>query len=231
MSLLQQAKLTSRVVAKALVQNYGRCMQYSAVVDKINRQPLLGSFKQANANVPAFSSREKMWSFIADRFPGAIDYLEFGVHLGHSILYFASQNGSADSRFFGFDCFSGLPEDWNSNYKRGHFDTGGRVPETSDSRVSFVAGMFQETLPKFVAEFKTDNKIVVNIDCDLYSSALYCLTKLDAILPSGTIIIFDEFGSVLHEFRAAHDYLSSYRRQFKVICSHDNFFTIAGELL
>jgi len=36
---------------------------------------------------------------------------------------------------------------------------------------------------------------------------------------------------VLHEFRAEHDYLASYRRDFRVICSHDNFYTIAGELL
>ena len=90
--------------------------------------------------------------------------------------------------------------------------------------------MFQDTLPRFVADFRARGRVIVNIDCDLYSSALYCLTKLDAALPKGTIIIFDEFGSVLHEFRAVHDYLSSYRRQFKVICSHDDFYTIAGEL-
>jgi len=172
-----------------------------------------------------------MWSFIASRAPAAIDYLEFGVHQGHSILYFAEQNSSTNSRFFGFDCFTGLPEDWNSNYKRGHFDTGGRMPKAVDSRVEFVVGMFQETLPKFILNFKTDNKIVVHLDCDLYSSALYCLTKLDAVLPTGTVLIFDEFGDVLHEFRALNDYISSYRREVKVICSHDDFFTIAVELL
>ncbi len=135
------------------------------------------------------------------------------------------------ANFFGFDCFTGLPEDWNSNYKRGHFDTGGRMPKTVDSRVEFVVGMFQQTLPKFILNFKTNNKIVVHLDCDLYSSALYCLTKLDAVLPTGTVLIFDEFGDVLHEFRALNDYISSYRREVKVICSHDDFFTIAVELL
>jgi O-methyltransferase len=231
MSLLQQAKHTRHVLTNAFKHNYGRRMPYSAFVDWVNRQPLLDRFRQENSDVPAFSSREEMWSFIASRSAGTIDYLEFGVHRGHSILYFASQNRSPDSRFFGFDCFTGLPEDWNRNYPRGHFDTGGRVPETTDTRVNFVVGMFQDTLPKFVAEYKADRQIIVNIDCDLYSSALYCLTKLDPVLPSGTIIIFDEFGSVLHEFRAAQDYLSSYRREFKVICSHDDFFTVAGALL
>jgi O-methyltransferase len=231
MSLLRQARQTRRAVTNALKYNYGWCLPYSTTVDEMNRQSLLRSFRQENAHVPSFSSREKMWSFIVNRFPGAIDYLEFGVHRGQSILYFASQNSAPDSRFFGFDCFKGLPEDWNGDYRRGHFDTGGRVPETADARVSFVAGLFQDTLPKFVAEFKTDKKIIVNIDCDLYSSALYCLTKLDVVLPKGTTIIFDEFGSVLHEFRAAQDYLASYRRAFEVICSHDNFYTVAGDLL
>src|SRR5271170_2865109 len=117
MSLLQQAKRTKSVLASAFKYNYARCVPYSAIVDKINRQPLLGSFRQKNSHVPSFRSREKMWSFIADRVAGAIDYLEFGVHRGHSIRYFASQNESADSRFFGFDCFTGLPDDWNNDYK------------------------------------------------------------------------------------------------------------------
>ena len=231
MSLRQHARRTKRTLANAFIANYGRYMQYSKIIDKINRRPLLHSFTEKNSNVTSFPTREAMWSFIASRAPAAIDYLEFGVHQGHSILYFAEQNSSINSRFFGFDCFSGLPEDWNSNYKRGHFDTGGRLPKTVDSRVEFVVGMFHETLPEFISNFKTDNKIVVHLDCDLYSSALYCLTKLDAILPTGTVLIFDEFGDVLHEFRALNDYISSYRREVKVICSHDDFFTIAVELL
>jgi hypothetical protein len=157
--------------------------------------------------------------------------LEFGVHEGHSILYFSRENRSDRSRFFGFDTFSGLPEDWNADYPRGHFDTGGRPPKSDDCRVKFITGLFQETVPGFISRFKKDNKLIVNVDCDLYSSALYCLTKLDGILSKGTILIFDEFGDVLHEFRAVNDYMSSYRRKFGVICSHDNFYTIAVELL
>jgi len=231
MSLKQHARRTTRSLAKALYVNYGRYMPYSATIDRMNRRPLLSGFARKNASVPTFRSREEMWSFILRSRAGAIDYLEFGVHQGHSILYFASQNRSPGSRFFGFDSFTGLAEDWNGAYKRGHFDTGGRTPETADSRVEFIVGFFQQTLSRFVAEFTAVNTIIVNIDCDLYSSAIYCLTKLDALLPRGTIIMFDEFGDVLHEFRAANDYIASYGRKFKVICSHDNFYTIAVELL
>lgn len=231
MSLRHHAKRTGRVLSHAFVVNYGRYMQYSKMIDRMNRRPLLHGFRQRNSDVPSFPTREAMWSFIANRFPGAIDYLEFGVHQGHSILHFANQNKSTDSRFFGFDTFTGLPEDWNNDYKRGHFDTGGRMPKTDDPRVRFIVGLFQDTLPRFVSDFKTGNRIIVNIDCDLYSSSLYCLTKLDSVLPKGATLIFDEFGEVLHEFRAVQDYLSSYRRETKVICSHDGFYTIAVELL
>lgn len=231
MFLRHQAQRAKGTLTNALIANYGRYMHYSRMIDRMNRRPLLQNFKQKHADVPSFPTREAMWTFLAGRTPGAVDYLEFGVHQGHSILYFAQQNRSPDSRFFGFDSFAGLPEDWNGHYQRGHFDTAGRVPNTADPRVQFIVGMFQETLPKFVAGFAASNKIIVNLDCDLYSSALYCLTKLDALLPSGTVLIFDEFGDVLHEFRALNDYLASYRRELKVICSHDNFFTIAVELL
>jgi hypothetical protein len=232
MSLMQQARRCTRAAARSLKVSYGRWMPYSAAVDKLNRQPLFARWRQENSHVPSLCTREDMWSFITNEFPAAIDYLEFGVYRGHSILFFAGRNNSTHSRFWGFDSFNGLPEDWSSEYKRGDFDTGGCVPETTDTRVSFIAGLFQETLPKFVSEYERRNhQVIVHIDCDLYSSTLYCLTKLDAILPSGTIVIFDEFGSELHEFRAANDYFASYRRGFKVICSHDSFCTIAGVLL
>jgi O-methyltransferase len=205
-------------------------MSYSSWIDRINRRPLFQRFADGNSNVPSFATREAMWCFIANQRQEAIDYLEFGVHQGHSIFHFAGQNRSGNSRFFGFDSFAGLPEDWNPDFKRGHFNTGGRPPRTGDGRVEFVVGWFQETLPKFISSFGTGNKIIVHIDCDLYSSALYCLTKLDPVLPAGTILIFDEFGDVLHEFRAVNDYLSSYRREAKALCAHDDFFAVAVEL-
>jgi hypothetical protein len=221
----------TRTLKRAFVTNYARYFGYSQIIDRLNRRPLLHAFVRDNPNVPAFSTREEMWSFIVNEVSAAVDYLEFGVHEGHSISQFAKKDNRPNSRFFGFDCFTGLPESWNDDYRRGHFDTGGRVPPLTDPRVEFVVGMFQETLPKFLVNFKAKNKLIVNLDCDLYSSALYCLTKLDPVLTKGAIVILDEFGDVLHEFRALNDYLLSYRRQVRVICSHDEFFTIAVELI
>src|SRR5689334_11269923 len=41
-----------------------------------------------------------------------INYLEFGVADGHSFRWFVQQNANPGSRFYGFDTFTGLPEDF-----------------------------------------------------------------------------------------------------------------------
>ncbi len=214
-------------LGKTLYARYRRHARYSRKVDRLNRMPLLSSFVREHADVPSFATREAMWDFLAQQTAGRIDYLEFGVHEGGSILHWAKRNTDADSRFFGFDTFTGLPEDWSQGFERGHFDTGGRTPATDDPRVQFVKGLFQDTLPAFLASFAPRSRLIVHNDSDLYSSTLFCLTTLDRIIAPGTIVIFDEFGDVMHEFRALQDYLASYRRKFEVLCSHDNFFTMA----
>jgi O-methyltransferase len=146
-----------------------------------------------------------------------IDYLEFGVHKGDSIVRWAELNRNPESRFFGFDSFEGLPEDYNPSYRRGTFDTGSAEPRINDPRVSFVKGWFQRTLPGFVDGFTPRSRLVVHNDSDLYSSTLFVLTEMDRFLVPGTIIIFDEFSSPLHEFRAFHDYLSAYMRESKAL--------------
>jgi O-methyltransferase len=59
----------------------------------------------------------------------------------------------------------------------------------------------------------------VNIDADLYSSTLFVLTQLHPIFKKGSILIFDEFSSVLHEFRAFEDYCVAYNVKFEVTAS------------
>ncbi|MDQ6843014.1 MAG: hypothetical protein M3Z92_01485, partial [Bacteroidota bacterium] len=49
-----------------------------------------------------------------------INYLEFGVADGHSFNWWMTQNTQAGSRFYGFDTFTGLPEDFGP-YKKGTF--------------------------------------------------------------------------------------------------------------
>lgn len=217
-------------IRRAVESQYGKFCPYSRVIDKYNRIPLLRAFADTHAGIPAFGTREEMWDFLARGADDTIDYFEFGVHEGRSILHWADNNGSKDSRFFGFDSFRGLPEHWNSAYPKGRFDTNGCAPVTRDPRVQFMHGLFQDTLRPFLATYAKRSQLVLHIDCDLYGSSLYCLTQMDQYMEPGTILIFDEFGDPQHEFRAFQDYLSAYRRNFKVLCSHDGFFTAAVQI-
>jgi O-methyltransferase len=228
---MSPASRVKRAVAKAIYTNYGRHAPYLRQLERLNRMPLLSSLAKESRRTPSFPTREAMWDFLCDRARPRIDYLEFGVHRGHSILHWAARNRDPESRFYGFDTFTGLPERWSSLYPEGHFDTGGRPPDTADARVAFVKGLFQDTLPAFLERWRPEGALVVHNDCDLYSSTLFCLTTLDRILEPGSLIVFDEFGDVLHEFRAFQDYVAGYRRQFRVVCSHDDFFTVAVEML
>lgn len=221
-------------MAKAEVsRRYRRHGLFSRSLDRLNRLPLLRDFTHLYPDVPRFATREAMWNYLADETSGPIDYLEFGVHQGHSLLHWSLANRNPASRFVGFDTFEGLPEHWNQAYPKGHFDMAGQMPSTDDPRVTFVKGLFQDTLGAFLAGYvaRPGVRRVVHIDCDLYTSALYCLTKLDSLLETGTIVVFDEFGDVQHEFRAFNDYTTSYRRGAKLICTHDDVFTAAVEML
>ncbi len=149
-----------------------------------------------------------------------IDYLEFGVYQGASIREWSNLNQQKDSRFFGFDCFLGLPETWNNRrttFAKGTFDVGGNIPVIDDSRVSFVKGLFQESLPGFLRQFQPRNRLVVHLDADLYSSTLYVLSRLHDVMPAGTIVFFDEF--ITEEFRAWEDYVASHIREYSVLGS------------
>ena len=58
----------------------------------------------------------------------SIDYLEFGVASGIAIKWWAEKNINPESRFYGFDVFTGLPEDFGV-MKKHHYDTEGNIPK------------------------------------------------------------------------------------------------------
>jgi hypothetical protein len=159
-----------------------------------------------------------------------IDYLEFGVYEGWSIRQWSKLNQHPDSRFVGFDTFTGLPEDWNALRKAGAFDVKGASPDEPDPRVSFVAGLFQETLVGFLRGFEAKSQLVIHIDCDLYSSTLFCLTTLDRHMPPGSVLIFDEFYDVLHEFAAYRDYTAAFMRSYDGIAYTPHYVQVALKL-
>jgi hypothetical protein len=133
-------------------------------------------------------------------------YLEFGVYAGRSMRWWSQHLRQPGAMLVGFDSFEGLPEDWRPDMPTGHFATGGAPPEIDDPRVSFVKGLFNETLPAY--RLPEHDQLIVNIDCDLYSSAATVLSWLEPHLRRGTLLYFDELPDRDHEMRALKEFLA-----------------------
>lgn len=129
---------------------------------------------------------------------------EFGVFQGTSLTQIA---GFFEGRtVHGFDSFVGLPESWSGTAKdAGAFDIGGKPPELPVSNVEFHVGFFDETVPKFAAEYDGPFSFV-HLDADLYSSTKTVMDALFDWFVPGTVIVFDEYfgyhGWQNHEHKA-----------------------------
>ena len=159
----------------------------------------------------------------------AIDYLEFGVFKGDTLKIWVVNNKNPESYFGGFDTFSGLPESWG-NIVAGTFSAEDLLPDVNgDKRVEFIKGLIQDTLPIFLEKYtRTNKKLIVHIDVDLYNATLITLILMNPFFIKGDIVIFDDFHTLTkteHEFKAYLDYLSLYGRKIRPAynVNHDHF--------
>ena len=193
--------------------------RYFATVDRINRNALVKKFALENESVPTFTDRLKQWHFlnreILQNLP--IDYFEFGVYKGESIREWSKLSVSPYSRFYGFDTFTGLPEPWFKEFGEGAFDVGGRIPDISDTRLTFIKGTFQDTLGIFLNSFSRRSRMVVHLDADLFSSTIFVLFSMHQYFKEGDIIMFDDFLDPLGEFMAFSNYCQAFRIKPKLI--------------
>ncbi len=208
---------------------FARIIPDSYKLKTIVNMSTLKTWEKKQTSFPIFGTRYEMYDFIQKEYleNESCDYLEFGVYEGASINYWCKLNENPQSRFYGFDTFTGLPEAWKnllSDIPSGTWTTKGNLPKIDDKRVMFYKGLFQETIDPFLEKYQPSEKIVIHNDSDLYSSSLYLLTRLDDIIKKNTIIIFDEFSNVMHEFKALEDYCSAYNRKYKVISATENFY-------
>jgi O-methyltransferase len=179
----------------------------------------LGRWFKANGysfhKAPRFTERCDLYAAIASRIEGdAVLYLEFGVWQGAALRTWSKLLRNPFSSLHGFDSFEGLPEAWNTMPK-GSFDVKGVLPQFDDTRIILHKGWFHETLPIFV--LPEHERLVINLDADLYESTKYVLDTLRAAICPGTIIIFDEFNDRLHELKAFNEFLETSQMNFRFL--------------
>ena len=150
-------------------------------------------------------------------------FYEFGVWRASSFKYLMK----VFNKGYGFDTFTGLPEDWNTGRnieEAGSYSADGNVPIIEGGQ--FVVGKFEDTLPVFFSESRPMAS-VINFDADLYSSTFCALTFSKSVVDHNTILIFDEL--IMHEsweqdeFKALNEFCLINHCSYEVIAI--SFFT------
>jgi O-methyltransferase len=179
-----------------------------------------------------YNKRKELYKFVIEKesLHGSINFIEFGVADGDSFKWWVENNKDTRSCFEGFDTFSGLPENWGP-FKKGDMSTKNKIPEINDYRCKFYEGLFQQTLPAFLKGFDFNNRTIIHMDADLFSSTLYVLTSIAPYLKKNDIIFFDEFNVPMHEFFAFDIFVNSYYVKYEIIGAINNFYQIAVKIL
>ena len=199
------------------LRKLGYACRYLAWYHKSGIPKLLVKTPQPFGHANRFALYEKLLADL-ELESATLCYLEFGVAKGDSIKWWVAHNDNDQSRFRGFDVFTGLPERWG-RVPKGEFSTEGQVPDVDDSRCQFIKGLFQDTLAAEAHNIAFDGLTVLHLDADLYSSTLYVLMTLHHSLKPGDILIFDEFAYVTDEFRAFLDYVSATSRKLDPVAA------------
>jgi O-methyltransferase len=176
-----------------------------------------------------YSRREQLYEAICEQEKidtTAIDYLEFGVSSGASFKYWLNKNNNADSRFYGFDTFEGLPENFGP-FGKGSMANSIESLGITDKRVTFYKGLFQDTLIPFLENYPNQKRKMIHMDADIFSATLFTLSQLHRFLKKDDIIIFDELAVPTHEFMALDIYTKSFYPEFEVIAAANNYMFVA----
>jgi O-methyltransferase len=165
-------------------------------------------FRDNQRRLPAFEAAFEE----AAKSGAAGDYLEFGVARGTSLISafdIARRHPQfANSRFFAFDSFCGLPGS-EGDFVQGDMSYGQetffRFIERAGvdlERVKATKGFFEAALsPWLAAELAIvpGQAHIVHIDCDLYASTVPVLNFVAPLLGVGSVIIFDDWFSFENE--------------------------------
>ena len=188
--------------------------------------------------VPTFSKaspKHSIWNIAIQKvreFGETGTILEFGTNNGGSLHYFVRHLPQSMS-FVGFDCFEGIPEAWDGlpagaikgyglplelwsdmpeqkQHVLGDFQRTGKFPAPPQPNVRIEPGLFSEALPRYLSAGWPNDLRLVHMDADIYISTRPVLDTLCGPLRHRYLILFDEFYSANHEFRAWCEFVSMF---------------------
>jgi hypothetical protein len=160
--------------------------------------------------------------------------IELGTNNGGSLKYFADHLPQT-FRLTGFDCFEGLPEAWDglpAGSIKGYgapielwsddpemrskiiadLSRGLGFPSPPQPNVEIEPGLFSESVTSYLIKNGWPRDLrLIHFDADLYISTRPVLDTLCGRLKYRYLVLFDEFYSVNHEFRAWHEFVSLYK--------------------
>lgn len=166
------------------------------------------AYNQVNRQTEKALFYRRTFDFLTDnRVAG--DYYEFGCHRCRTFrmaLSEARRHNLAESRFLAFDSFEGLPQPTSDTsvefWTRGALSTSEtefmrmvREHGLYADRVRTIKGFYAESLAVSLQRELLDSgrkAMLVNIDCDLYESAVPVFRFLDPLLQEGTVIYVDD---------------------------------------
>ena len=154
-----------------------------------------------NSNTPDFGP--KNWQYQPSYFQKVLEnvdvlkyrdslFIELGVFTGLT-LNLINKN-TEDVIVYGFDTFTGLPEDWaesseNVLYTKNSFSVHG-IPEDTEKN-KFIVGRIEDTLSNFLKE-KNQKIRFIHLDLDLYSTSKNAFEIVFDWLEDEAIVVVDD---------------------------------------
>jgi O-methyltransferase len=207
-------------------------MLYLSKLSKWRKQTPCTGFNDFYLPKWTYDQRLKVYDYLVTKEQAgsqAVNYLEFGVCGGHSLKWWLENNQNPGSRFYGFDTFEGLPENWG-HFKKGDMAAALDSLDISDTRCELVKGLFQDTIWGVLHRLDNSRRNIIHLDADLFSSTIFALSQLYSFLKDGDILIFDEFAVPKHEFLAFKIFTEAFYIKYELLAAGNNYLFVAVKI-
>jgi hypothetical protein len=166
------------------------------------------AYNQMNRQTEKAFFYQKTYDFLTDNRVNG-DYYEFGCHRCRTFrmaLTEARKHNLSTMKFYAFDSFEGLPEPTSDTsveiWKQGALTTSEAefLQMTNNHghyshNIKTVKGFYNESLTKLLQTQLIDSgrkAMLINVDCDLYESAVPVFNFIEPLLQEGTVIYIDD---------------------------------------